>query len=95
LMTLGLAGLTAVAGSVSADARKGGKKKHKQNNAPVPLTCPPAPEDRCPAQVNSCKTSLGAQCAGSDSCSKAIECCSLLETCNANAFWTCLLTAVN
>src|SRR5262245_51577456 len=94
LMALGAAGLTALVGPFAAEAKKGGQKKNKKkSNAPVPapLECPPAPQDRCPAQVATCKSVLGAECDGSPTCTDELPCCDLLETCNASGFWACLL----
>jgi hypothetical protein len=97
LMTLGAAGLAALIGPFAAEAKKGGKKNKKKNNVPpalpAPLECPPPTVDLCPAQVNSCKAILGAQCGGSPNCTDEIPCCDLLATCDASGFWACLLTA--
>src|SRR3954447_7264244 len=93
LITLGAAGLAALVGPFAVEAKKGGKKKNKKkNNAAAPLECPPPTVDRCPAQVNSCKTILGAQCGGNPVCADEIPCCDLLTTCDASGFWACLLT---
>ena len=88
-MTLGAAGLFALVGPFAADAKKGGKKKkNKQND--VPLECPPAPVDRCPAQANTCTTILTAECGGDPACLNRVGCCSLLTTCDATAFFACI-----
>jgi hypothetical protein len=91
LMALGAAGLSALTGTVVAEA-KGGKKKNKnrQNNQPAPLECPPAPVDRCLAQADECTTVITGACAGDPACTAKAVCCSLLETCNATAFFACL-----
>src|SRR3954470_994090 len=88
--TLGAAGLLALIGPFTADAKKGSKKKKKNHQSDAPLECPPAPVDRCPAQANTCTTILTGQCGGDPSCVDRIGCCSLLATCDTAGFFACI-----
>lgn len=98
VMTLGAAGLAALlAVPFAAEAKKGGKKKHKGNKQPqvrpAPQECPPLPVDLCPGEVQPCIDNLTAGCDGSAECLAAIPCCSHFETCDVGGFFTCFFAA--
>lgn len=86
LMSLGVAGIAALASSVSGEAKKkSGKKNKKRKNKN------PQPVDRCPAQVEPCADFLDALCGGRPECLDHSGCCAFLETCDVNTFLTCLV----
>jgi hypothetical protein len=80
LAMLAAPGVEAIAGQLSAEAKKHkGKKK-----------CPPA-LDRCGPQVSTCTTILTVACGDDQSCiASSTACCSLLATCDAAGFFICL-----
>jgi hypothetical protein len=84
IATLGTAGFAAIANPFSVDAKKSGGKNKK--------SCP-RQEDRCAPQVAECTTFLTALCGGDPTCQDSIGCCTLLGSCAANSFLTCLANA--
>jgi hypothetical protein len=81
LVALGTAGLAALGGSITADAKnKHGKKKKKS-------------PDRCASQVAQCTSTITAYCAGEPACQDSISCCPILENCDFTGFFTCLVAS--
>jgi hypothetical protein len=87
LMSLGAAGIVALASSVTAEARKSGKKNRKQCKSKTTQQ----EEDRCPGQVEPCVEFITAFCTGDPECLGQTSCCSLLNTCDVNTFLVCLI----
>lgn len=88
LMSLSAAGLAAIlAAPFAAEAKKGGRKKKKNQGTPVPKQqCP----DLCTPQVAPCTASFTAICGADPSCTRLIQCCDFLGTCDANGFFACV-----
>jgi hypothetical protein len=80
LLTLGVAGLTGLAGSITADAKKKNKKNDKK---------------KCKKQVGQCTAFLMAVCAGDPNCQDSIDCCSSVGSCNMTAFLGCFVASLS
>jgi hypothetical protein len=92
IATLGTAGFAAIANPFSVDAKKSGGKNKKKSGGKNKKSCP-RQEDRCAPQVAECTTFLTALCGGDPTCQDSIGCCTLLGSCAANSFLTCLANA--
>jgi hypothetical protein len=89
LLALGSAGLVAVAGQFTAEGKKkGAKNKNKARRAP--RICPAPPDNPCPAEAEQCATITALFCEGSTTCQQQVDCCSFLQTCDANGYFACL-----
>jgi hypothetical protein len=75
LVTLGAAGLAALADPVVADAKNTAKKKARK---------------KCQQQVGQCTAFLAEQCDGDPSCLAVTACCPSLGNCDVAAFFACL-----
>jgi len=80
LLTLGPAGVAALASPIAASAKKKKKKKGDVNKL-------------CKKQVQPCLDFLTAACAGEPSCLAVLGCCSILGSCNTTQFLTCFVEA--
>ncbi len=89
ILTLGTAGLTALAHPFTVEAKKNGGKNKKKGKK---KSCADQ-EDRCAPQVAQCTTVLGALCGGRPDCQDSVACCSFLGSCDAQTFLTCLANA--
>ena len=92
ILTLGTVGLTALTQPFLVEAKKNGGKSRKKSNKKNEKTCPEQ-EDRCATQAAECTTFLTALCGGDPVCTDSIGCCTLLGSCDATAFITCLANA--
>jgi hypothetical protein len=108
LLTLGSAGLVALAGPITAEAKKNGKNKKKNSNKKkrksagnVTSQCQQDLEDcsaqatLCAGQVGPCAATLSNTCDDDDpACpEQATACCQYLATCDVTAFFACLVAA--
>jgi hypothetical protein len=80
LMTLGTAGLAALASPLTVDAKKKKKKKGDVNKL-------------CKRQIGECNTFVTITCAGDPECLDALPCCQELKTCDFAGFLNCLIVA--
>jgi hypothetical protein len=87
LMSLGAAGIVALANPLTGEARKSGKKNRKKCKSKTSQQ----EEDRCPGQVEPCTDFLDTFCGGRPECLDHSACCAFLETCEVNTFLTCLI----
>ena len=86
LAMLAAPGVEAIAGQLSAEAKKHKGKKGKKK-------CPPA-VDRCGPQVSTCTTIFTVACGDDQSCiASSAACCSLLATCDSPGFFVCMGSA--
>ncbi|MGH2618232.1 MAG: hypothetical protein ACRDJC_23635, partial [Thermomicrobiales bacterium] len=96
-MTVGTAGLAAVAHAFTAEAKKKGKKdksdKKAKKQCNKQLAACTAQATQRAAQVEQCTTFFTDSCAGEADCTDQIACCAVLGSCDVNAFFACLVTA--
>lgn len=91
--SLKVLGLAAVAAALTP-ATAGGKSKCKKKVDNAVATCQAAADARCQSQVTACTTAFTTSCRGED-CAGFVACCPSLGTCDANAFFTCVLQLSN
>lgn len=95
LLALGAAGLAALTGPFTADARKNKKrnKKCKKDKKACrnDLADCTAEAEQCTAQVEQCTIFLTAFCFGEPNCLDSVPCCSILERCDFSGFFACLV----
>jgi hypothetical protein len=96
LATLGTAGFAlTLAAPFTADAKKrkksakNGKKDTKQCKKELAACTTQAKQ--CAAQVDQCTAIFEGVCGGDPACADQIACCSHLASCDAHAFFACLV----
>jgi hypothetical protein len=83
LMSLGAAGVTALARPFAADAKKK-RKNHKKGDI----------NKLCKTQVEPCISFQIDACGDNPSCKVNLHrCCQFFATCDPTGFWTCLIDA--
>jgi hypothetical protein len=100
ILTLGTAGLATLQSPFSIDAKnrnnndcKHDKKRCNQDLAECTAQAAEctAQAAQCASQVQQCTTFLTALCEGEPECLDSVACCSVLENCDFNGFFACLV----
>jgi hypothetical protein len=97
LLTLGTMGLATLAAPLPANAKN--RNRNKNNNkcqrdkkaCRNDLTACTAQAAQCVTQVEQCTTFLTALCEGQPDCLDSVACCSVLDQCDFNGFFACLV----
>jgi hypothetical protein len=100
-VTLGTAGLAALASPVFADAKNKNKNKknRKKSDKKATKECKNDLAEcsqqavPCSEQVDQCTPLLTAACGGDPECQGVIACCQFLENCDVTAFLACVNTS--
>ena len=94
LLTLGTAGVAALAHPLSTQANKNKNKKKsdrkEKKQCKNQLAQCTAQAAQCATQVEQCNTSVRTICAGDPICTERMSCCPFLGNCDVNAFLSCV-----
>lgn len=91
LLSLGAAGMAALAHSVAGEAKNKNKKKSgKKDRKKCKNKTSQQEADRCLEQVQPCADFITALCAGDPECLGQTSCCAFLGSCEAFTFLTCI-----